>query len=41
MPAEFQKAMDNTLIGLKITYCFPDDILMVSKRFEENYKKYI
>ena len=27
MPAEFQKAMDKTLIGLKNNYCFLDDIL--------------
>ena len=26
MPAEFQKAMDYTLIGLKNTFCFLDDI---------------
>ena len=31
MPAEFQKAMDYTLIGLQNTYCFLDDILIVSK----------
>ena len=31
MPAEFQKAMDYTLIGLKNTFCFLDDILIVSK----------
>ena len=31
MPAEIQKAMDDTLIGLKNTYCFLDDILVVSK----------
>ena len=29
MPAEFQKAMDYTLIGLKNTYCFLDDNLIV------------
>ena len=27
LPAEFQKAMDYTLIGLKNTLCFLDDIL--------------
>ena len=31
IPAEFQKAMDYTLIGLKNIYCFLDDILIVSK----------
>ena len=29
MPEEFQKAMDYTLIFLKNTYCFLDDILIV------------
>ena len=37
MPAEFQKAMDYTLIGLKDTFCFLDDILIVSKGPEEHY----
>ena len=41
MPAEFQKAMDYTLIGLKNTYCFPDDILIVSKGSEEEHKQYV
>ena len=36
MPAEFQKAMDYTLIGLKNTFCFLDDILIVSKGSEED-----
>ena len=30
MPAEFQKAIDNTLKGLKGTYSFLDDIIIVS-----------
>ena len=30
MPAEFQKAMDYTLFGLKNTHCFFDDFLIVS-----------
>ena len=30
MPAEFQKTMDYTLIGLQHTYCFIDDIKIVS-----------
>ena len=34
MPAEFQKAMDYTLIGLKNTYCFLVDI-----RIEVNDRK--
>ena len=36
MPAEFQKAMDSTLIGLKNTFCFLDDILIVRKGSEED-----
>ena len=31
MPAEFQKAVNYTLIGLKSTYCLLHDILIVSK----------
>ena len=38
MPAEFQKAMDYTLFGLKNTYCFLDDIFIVEKGLEEDYK---
>ena len=41
MPAEFQKAMDYTLIGLKNTYCFLDDILIVSKGSPEEHKSYV
>ena len=41
MPAEFQKAMDYTLIGSKNTYCFLDDILIVCKRSEEERKQYV
>ena len=37
MPAEFQKAMDDTLIGLKNTCLFFDDILIVSKGSEEQH----
>ena len=37
MPAEFQKAMDYTPIGLRNTFCFLDDILIVSKSSEENH----
>ena len=37
MPAEFQKAMDYTLIGLKSTFGFLDDILIVSKGSEEDH----
>ena len=38
MPAEFQKAMDYTFIGLKNNYCFLDDILIVSKGSEAEHK---
>ena len=31
MPAEFQKAIDSTLTGLTITFCFLDDILIVNR----------
>ena len=37
MPAEFQKAMDYTLIGHKKKFCFLDDILIVSKDSEEDH----
>ena len=37
MPTEFQKAMDYTLIGLKNTFCFLDDILIVSKGSEVDH----
>ena len=37
MPAEFQKAMYYTLIGLKNTFCFLDDILIVSKGSEDDH----
>ena len=39
MPAEFQKAMDCTLIGLKNT--FLDDILIVSKGSKEDHFKLV
>ena len=41
MPAEFQKAMDYTLISLKNTYCFLDDILIVSKGSLEEHKCFV
>ena len=40
MPSEFQKAMDYTLISLKNTYFFLDDILIVSKESLEEHKSY-
>ena len=39
MPAEFQKAMDNTLLGLQNMYCFLDDIIMVSTDTEADVFK--
>ena len=41
MPAEFQKAMDYTLVGLSDAYCFLDDIIVVSKGTEESHLKYV
>ena len=41
MPAEFQKVMDYTLIGLKNTYCFLDNILIASKGSLEEHKNYV
>ena len=41
MPSEFQKATDYTLIGLKNTYCFLDDFLIVSKGSLEEHKCYV
>ena len=41
MPAEFQKAMDYTFIGLQHTYCFLDDIIIVSTGNETDYLAYV
>ena len=41
MPAEFHKAMDYTLIGLKCTYCFPDNILFLRKCSEEDHFHFV
>ena len=41
MPAEFQKAMDYTLVGLSNTYCFLDDIIVFSKGTQETHLKYV
>ena len=40
MPAEFQKAMDYTIVGLSNTYCYLDDIIVVSKGTKESHLKY-
>ena len=41
MPAEFQKAIDTTLIGLTDTYCFPFDKLNVSCESVEDHMKLV
>ena len=41
MPEEFQKAMDYTLIGLQNTYCFLDDIIIVSTGTEADHLAYV
>ena len=41
MPAEFQKAMDSTLIGLQNTYCFLDDIIIVITGTEADHLAYV
>ena len=37
MPAAFQKVMDYTLVGLQNTYCFLDDIIVVSRGSKEDH----
>ena len=41
MLADFQKAMDYTLIGLKNTYCFLDDIVIVCTGSETDHLAYV
>ena len=41
MPAEFQKAIDCTLIGLKNTFAFHDDILIVSRGTKEEHLRLV
>ena len=41
MPAEFQKAMEYTLIGLQNNYCFLDDIIVVSTSPEADHIAYV
>ena len=41
MPADFQKAADYTLVGLTNTYCFLDDIILVSKRIKKSHIQYV
>ena len=41
MPAKFQKAMNKTLNHSKNTFCFLDDILIVSKGEEKDHEKLV
>ena len=41
MPLEFQKALDSILIGTTNTYCFLDNILIVSKGTKEIHMKLV
>ena len=41
MPAAFQKVMDYTLVGLKNTHCFLDDIIIVSLGSKEDHLKVV
>ena len=41
MPAAFQKVMDYTLVGLQKTYCFLDDIIIVSRGSKEELIKLV
>ena len=41
MPAAFQKLMDYTLVGLDITPCFLDDIIIVSRDSKEDHLKLV
>ena len=41
MPAEFQKAMDRKVNHAQNTFCFLDDILIVSKGEEKDHKKLV
>ena len=41
MPAEFQKTMDYTLIGVQNNYCFLDEIIIVSTGTETDHLAYV
>ena len=41
IPAEFQKAIDYTLVGLKNTYCLLDNIIIVSTGTETDHLAYV
>ena len=40
-PAEIQKAMDYTMVGLQNTYCFLYDIIIVSTGSESDHLSYV
>ena len=41
MPAAFQKVMDYTLVGIKNTHCFLDDIIIFSRGSKEDHLKLV
>ena len=41
MPAAFQKILDFTLVGFQSTYCFLDDIIVVSRGSKEEHLKIV
>ena len=41
MPAEFQKAMDRTLNHAKNTFCFLDNILIISKGEKKDHEQLV
>ena len=41
MPAEFQKVIDYTFVGPQNTYCFLDDIIIVSTGSESDHLSYV
>ena len=41
MPTAFQKVMDYTFVGLQNTYCFLDDIIVVSRGSKEDHLKLV
>ena len=41
MPAAFQNVMDYTLVGLQNTYCFLDDIIVVSRGSKDDHLKLV
>ena len=41
MPAEVQKALDYTLVGFQSTYCFLDDIIIVSAGSDSDHLSYV